>query len=163
MAVWGEPEGWLYEYFDLDEPVETFTGFEPMVDLYRSRLNGRLMPSWSDFDVFDFRGWLGKVNVIDVTQDPLDFKYRIHATEAVDLVKEDFTNKTHRELSDRNSLSEQDMEFYGMVVKERKIARSSGMFPYENIRKRKVTFLEFPLSDDGGETVTQQIEFFFIF
>ena len=159
MTVWGRPEGWLYEYFDLEEPIETFAGFEPMVELYREKRQGRQMPCWSDFDVFDFKGWLGKVNVIDIVHDPIDFKYRIHATAAVEMVKEDFTNKTHREVSDRNALSDADMQFYEMVVREKKIARSTGMFPFENYSKRETIFLELPLSENGGNSVTQQLEF----
>ncbi len=52
---------------------------------------GRLLPEYKDFDVFDFRYVIGHLNVMEVERDPWRFRYRVHSSEAARSVGKDMT------------------------------------------------------------------------
>jgi hypothetical protein len=58
------------------------------------RRRGRPIPARADFDILDFRYILGDLNLLDVLYEPLRFRFRVHATNAVARLGFDLTGKT---------------------------------------------------------------------
>ncbi len=56
MAIWRKFDGWTYENFDRDIEPEDLPGFDDLVRLWQSKRGDRTVPSWSDFDFYDFKG-----------------------------------------------------------------------------------------------------------
>jgi hypothetical protein len=64
--------------------------------LYRdwdSRRGGREFPSRADFDVLDFKYVIGQLALIDVSYDPLRFRFRLHGTGISQRVGYEMTGK----------------------------------------------------------------------
>ena len=64
--------------------------------LYRdwdSRRGGREFPARADFDVLDFKYVIGQLALIDVTYDPLRFRFRLHGTGISQRVGYEMTGK----------------------------------------------------------------------
>jgi hypothetical protein len=149
MAIWKQFEGWTYEYFDRDiEPV-ALPGFEDLVRLWQDRRGDRDVPSWSDFDFYDFKGWHGQISVYDISYDPFDYRCRLSGTEVDRVYGQTRTGATASELAEMKVEPRVTMEFYEMICRQMLISRTTGPL---NIRGRehiRATFVEFPLSDDG--------------
>jgi hypothetical protein len=60
---------------------------------WQKRQRGSLLPGRSEFDVVDFKYILGRLNLVQVHQDPLRFRYRVHGTECARLLGYDMTGK----------------------------------------------------------------------
>jgi hypothetical protein len=58
------------------------------------RRRGRAMPSRTDFDVLDLRYILCDLNLLDVFHEPLRFRFRVHASNAVARLGFDLTGRT---------------------------------------------------------------------
>jgi hypothetical protein len=56
--------------------------------------HGREFPSRADFTPFDLKYILGNLSLIDVTYNPLNFRYRIHATSLGQRMQVEMTNKS---------------------------------------------------------------------
>lgn len=52
------------------------------------------MPARADFDVVDLKYMLGNLNLFDVLREPLRFRFRVHASNAVARLGYDLTGKT---------------------------------------------------------------------
>lgn len=50
---------------------------------WEKRRGERTMPARADFDVIDFKYMLGNLNLLDVLREPLRFRFRVHASNAV--------------------------------------------------------------------------------
>jgi hypothetical protein len=112
------------------------------------RRRGRAMPSRRDFDVLDLTYILGDLNLLDVLNDPLRFRFRVHCTSAVERLGFDLTGKT---VDDYPDPAYRDManEYYAEVVEARapkRVLRD----PY-HFRSRVLRWeaLILPLSADG--------------
>jgi hypothetical protein len=130
MAIWKEFEGWTYEYFDRDIEPAALPGFEDLVRLWQDRRGDRVVPSWSDFDFYDFRGWHGRLGVHEISYDPFDYIFRLSGTET----------RVEHPLS---------MEFYEMTCRQMLIARTSGPVNLKGREHIGIIFVDFPLSHDG--------------
>ena len=157
MTLWKETDDWTYEYFDLDTPAAEFQKFESIVDLWNSKRQGVLLPKRSDFDFYDFKGWLGKINLTTVSYDPFSYTYILFGTHSVDIFGAEHTGKTGAEVDATHGFPEEDTIFYEMTCTHKKISLVSGSFTHEGLGRSKAVFLELPLSEDG-ETVTHTIE-----
>jgi hypothetical protein len=60
---------------------------------WENRRRGRAFPSRADFTPFDLKYVLGNLSLVDVTYDPLQFHYRLHASNMVNRFGTDMTNK----------------------------------------------------------------------
>ena len=63
MGVWKRLPNWTYELFGRDTAAELFGVFEPIVRRWRQKRGERAMPSWADYDFYDFTGWHGRIVV----------------------------------------------------------------------------------------------------
>jgi hypothetical protein len=157
MAVWREFEGWIYEYFDRDIEPEALPGFEDLVRLWRERRGGRVVPSWSDFDFFDFKGWHGRIGVYEISYDPFDYACRLSGTEIDGIFERTMTGTKGSELAETRVEHPLTMEFYEMTCSRMLIARTSGGLNVIGREHVQATFVEFPLSD-GGLRATHTLE-----
>jgi len=119
--------------------------------LYRdwdSRRGGREFPSRADFDVLDFKYVIGQLALIDVSYDPLRFRFRLHGTGISQRVGYEMTGKELDDLPPplvRSSMRRHYSEVVGRRV------------PIVEARERQIRddsivdseALALPLSSDG--------------
>jgi len=146
---YGEIDGWSYEYFDLNSEASDLPGFESLFRLWRDKRQEMSVPSWDDFDFYDFVGWHGRINVLDISHNPFDFRYRIAGSRIEQLYDVSLTNKTAQDLCDYRIEPVQSNEFYRFACENMYISRVKGP---ENSKRRIRSDFEsvfFPLSKDG--------------
>jgi len=61
---------------------------------WEDRLRGREFPARADFTPFDLKYILGNLSLIDVTHEPLNFRYRIHASNLAQRMNKDMTKQS---------------------------------------------------------------------
>jgi hypothetical protein len=113
------------------------------------RRRGRSMPSREDFDVLDLGYILGDLNLLDVLYEPLRFRFRVHATNAVARLGFDLTGKMIDSYPDPG---------YRRIVREHFTAAVQSKAPQRivrdpyRIRDRVLRWegLVLPLSADGS-------------
>ena len=149
MAIWKQIKDWTYEYFDRDIEPAVLPGFEDLVRLWRDKRGDRIVPSWSDFDFYDFKGWHGRLGVQDISYDPFDYTYRLSGTEFDGVFGRTMTRMTGSVLVGMEVDDVGSMEFYEMACRQMLITRVSGPLNLKGREHIQVTFVEFPLSDDG--------------
>jgi hypothetical protein len=149
MAIWREFEGWTFEYFDRDIEPGALPGFEDFFRLWQDRRGGRVVPSWADFDFFDFKGWHSQIGVYQISYDPFDYVCRLSGTKVDEVYERTMTGTKGSELADTRLEYSATMEFYEMTCSEMLIARTAGGINEVGREHVQATFVEFPLSDDG--------------
>lgn len=149
MTIWKEFDGWTYEYFDRDIEPATLPGYEDLVRLWQGKRGDRAVPSWSDFDFYDFKGWHGRLGVQDISYDPFDYTYRLSGIEFDGVFGRTMTGATASVLAEMRVENPLSMEFYEMACRQMLITRVSGPLNLKGREHIQVTFVEFPLSDDG--------------
>ncbi len=157
MAIWKEFQGWTYEYFDRDIEPAVLSGFEDLVRLWQGKRDDRAAPAWSEFDFYDFKGWHGRISVYDVSYDPFDYTCRLSGTVVDGVYDQTMTGVTGSGLTEMSADGPATMEFYEMTCRRMLISRASGPFEKKGGEQVNVTFIEFPLSDDG-QKVTHTLE-----
>jgi hypothetical protein len=68
---------------------------------WRERRGDRLMPARADIDPSEMRWLLGRISLIDVTQNPLRFRYRLFGLALVEEFRQDLTGKALHEMQPR--------------------------------------------------------------
>ncbi len=149
MAIWKDFEGWTYEHFDRDIEPAALPGFEDLVRLWQDRRGDRVVPSWSDFDFYDFKGWHGRLSVYDISYDPFDYTCRLSGTAVDGVFDRTMTGVTGSELAEMNADDPAAMVFYEMTCRRMLISRASGPLNLKGRDPIQATFVELPLSDDG--------------
>ena len=157
MAIWRESEGWTYEHFDRDIEPEDLPGFEDLVRLWQGKRGDRAVPSWSDFDFYDFKGWHGRLSVYDISHDPFDYVCRLSGTELDDAYGRTMTGVSGTELEEMRAGPSASMEFFEIASRQMLITRMLGTLNFKGREHVQVAFVEFPLSDDGLRA-TQTLE-----
>ncbi len=157
MTTWKEFEGWTYEYFDCDIEPSALPGFEDLVRLWQGKRGDRTVPSWSDFDFYDFKGWHSQISVYDISYDPFEYTTGLSGTKVDVAYDQTMTGLTGSELEDMRVEPSASMEFYEMTCRQMLISRQLGLLNFKGREHVKVTFVEFPLSDDGLRA-TQTLE-----
>lgn len=157
MTIWKEFEGWIYEYFDRDIEPAALPGYEDLVRLWQSKRGDRVVPSRSDFDFYDFKGWHGRLSVYDISYDPFDYTWRLSGTEVDVAYDQTLTGVTGSDLAEMRVEHPATMEFYEMTCRQMLISRQLGSLNFKGREHIQVTFVEFPLSDDGLRA-TQTLE-----
>ena len=149
MTIWKVFEDWTYECFDRDiEPV-ALPGFEDFVRLLQDRRGDRVVPSWSDFDFYDFKGWHSRLGVYDISYDPFDYTCRLSGTKVDEAFGQTMTGTTGSELTESRVELPVTLEFYEMTCRQMLIARNSGPLNLRGREHVQAVFVAFPLSDDG--------------
>ncbi len=84
------------EFFNLprDTPAARFGPLSGIVEIWRGKWRGDLMPAWKDFDFYDFVGWHGLIYVDEVlTRRPLEMRCRLWGSRLADLLGHDETGQ----------------------------------------------------------------------
>ncbi len=149
MAIWKEFEGWTYEHFDRDVEPAALPGFEDLVRLWQDRRGDRVVPSWSDFDFYDFKGWHGRLSLYEISYDPFDYTCQLSGTEVDEVLGLTITGLKGTDLAEMRVEDLATMEFEEMTCRQMLIARISGPLNLKGREHIQATFVEFPLSDDG--------------
>ncbi len=149
MTIWREFEGWTFEYLDRDIQPEALPGFEGLVRLWQNKRGDRIVPAWSDFDFYDFKGWHERISVYEISYDPFDFFCRLSGTLIDEVFDRAMTGARGSELTKMRVEQPITSEFYEMTCRQMLIARTSAPVNLMGRQHVQVTFVEFPLSDDG--------------
>ncbi len=149
MAIWSEFEGWTYEYLDRDIEPGALPGFEDLVRLWQDKRGDRVVPSWSDFDFFDFKGWHSRIGVYEISYDPFDYICRLSGTDVDKVYEQTMTGTKGSELAEMRVEYPVTMEFYEMTCRQMLISRTSGPVNLTGREHIQATFVDLPLSDDG--------------
>lgn len=115
---------------------------------WKSRRGKFRMPARSDLDPLEIPSLLSHLYLVDVSHDPLDFRYRLLGTE---IVKRSCADYTGRHLSDlpHQKVPSQIWSLYRKVVMES--VPITALIPYLKVPGRFVEVLSAPLSSDGRE------------
>ena len=119
-----------------------------VMELWRERRGSRVAPCRRDFDPWDLKPVLPMILLVDVLQDPLDFRYRLSGTKVRDIHGMELTGHRVRDLMPR-LYAEKVWQDYSELV-ERKAPQ---LCEIEYINrfdlKRCFKVLRLPLSSDG--------------
>ncbi len=149
MTVWKKVDSWLYETFERDIDPEALSEFEDLVRLWQDKRGDRPVPAWADFDFHDFKGWHGRISLADVMYDPFNIRYRLVGLQMAERFGKDYTGKLYTEMVAEGMDPFDDFMFYEMTSRKMLISRLSGDLRWAGQKHVTVTFVEFPLSDDG--------------
>ena len=157
MSVWNTVGDWTFSYFEPDIDPASMPGFETLVRLWQGKRGGRRVPSWSDFDFYDFNGWHGSLSVYDIGYDPFSWTSRLSGTKVDTLFQRSMQGLTRSDMKTMAVDYDPADAFYQMTCSNLLIAHTQGPL---NVRGReflRVEFLELPCSD-GGDRATHTIE-----
>ena len=147
MAIWKHFPTWTYELFGLETAAETFGGFAPLVRQWNEKRGDRVMPAWSDYDFYDFKGWHGFVAVQEILKEPFDLKCRLWGSKLTDILGADNTGKCYSEMGP--TYTDNDRGYLAEVCRNPSIGRSHGTLEWLKMGHRSVAFIDLPLSSDG--------------
>lgn len=149
MVLWKVHDGWKYEFFEPDIDPATIPEFESLLKVWQSKRAGRRVPSWADFDFYDFKGWHGWICIYDVVYDPFDYSVRLSGTRIDELYgfpTKGYDRKRMNEVYAETALRD---EFDEMNCRHLTIACITGPLNVEGKTYNRVSYLELPLSNDG--------------
>ncbi len=148
MAVWKRVANWTYEVFDCNTPAERFGEFESFVGLWHAKRGDRELPSWADFDFYDFKGWHGAIAVQDVISEPFNLRCRLWGSKLTDILGSDNTGKLYSELG--AGFTENDMAYLTELCRSGSIGMSHGQLDWLQKGHKAAAFIDLPLSNDGS-------------
>lgn len=117
---------------------------------WQSRRNGRSMPSRADIDPLDIPRLLPFVVLVDVLENPRDYRYRLVGTDVAQSTGLDFTGTL---LSESTPAKVFDRIFadYDHVVDERRPVYSEDRVAWQQRDYLRYKRIALPLSDDGEQ------------
>ena len=113
---------------------------------WEERRRDRSMPSRADIDPLDIPDLLPQVFLVNVSRDPLEFRYRLLGTQIVRHSAADYTGKSLHDLPEQCPPS-RIWSLFQRVVEE--CRPFSARVPYIYVPGKFVEMLATPLSDDG--------------
>ena len=136
-----------------DEPVPAIEAplLKQLYADWQARRLGRSMPAREDFDPLDLRYVLGKLLLIDVLQQPLQFRFRLVGSDLVQRSGVDLTGKTLDDYPDPEYREFMRRRYTAAVVGRHPLSSIQTRLVVDN-RIRRCEALLLPLAGDG-ETV----------
>jgi hypothetical protein len=83
---------------ELDIDCKRYPDIDRILAYWRTKKGDRAFPSRADIDPLDFRRELPRVMMVEVSYDPLEFRYRVAGTGLFAMHGQDLTGKLAREL-----------------------------------------------------------------
>jgi hypothetical protein len=83
---------------ELDIDCKRYPEIDRILEYWRSKKGERAFPSRADIDPLEFRRELPRVMMVDITRDPLEFRYRVAGTGLFAMHGKELTGKLAREL-----------------------------------------------------------------
>ncbi len=157
MALWKQYDRWTYQYFDADVEAGALPAFSTLIDVWHTQKKGKVLPSWADFDFYDFTEWLGLISVFEISTDPFDWRVRLSGTIVDELYGRNITGCTMDDLYEAALVTGEAKTFYLFNIENKYIGHTKGPLNMKGRDYASVEFLELPCSDDG-KTVTHTIE-----
>ena len=115
---------------------------------WQGKLSGRRMPSRKDLEPTEIPDLLANIVLVDVSHDPLDFKYRLIGTAIVERIAFDYTGKRFSEIAHQQPGSKV-WETAARICEERAPLTSDIPYVGPDQWVRGYRDLYLPLSDDG--------------
>lgn len=84
---------WNYRRCPLTSDPEDFGPFKNVVELWKSKWQEDILPARRDFDVLEFRKWLGKIAIVRLDTNPFEVRFVLWGTELTEWWGVDYTNK----------------------------------------------------------------------
>jgi len=75
MTLWDNLQGFEFHYFEPLEENPILEPFDSLVSVWRSKIDGRRIPKWSDFDFMDFRGWHSRLAIQEIFYNPFSYRF----------------------------------------------------------------------------------------
>ena len=122
--------------------------------LWQSRApgDGRL-PGRGDFDVFDFKEWMGRIFIARIERAPFNLRFTLWGTQLTEWWGVDYTNKTLGSVSDDpQALQAVELAYFREMDREPFIGVACGVLDQYQRAFIKVIGLDLPLIDDGNLT-----------
>ena len=124
---------------------------ERLLSLYRywsDKRRGRSMPARADLQVPELRLWLGFLILVEVSHDPLDFRYRVFGTQIAQAIGIDLTGESISQYPD--GVDELRQGYEDAVERKSPVYQVHEMTGFKGAYRHHRILL--PLSDDD-ETV----------
>ena len=112
------------------------------------RRRDRIMPARKDFDILDLWYAIGDLNLLEVLEEPLRFRYRVHGSSPVGRLDLDLTGKTTDDLPDP-VYRDMVRRSYNEVVETKAPKRITRDPYYLRTRPARWEAVILPLSSDG--------------
>ena len=143
---------WRYAMCPLKTDAYRLGPFRDLVALYQDRAGpDRLLPQRDDFNMEDFKDWLGRIFIARVERAPFNPRFTLWGTQLVEWWQVDYTNKTLGSLSLNPSLWEfSEIRYFERMDQAPFIGISSGKLTQHNRSHIKVMAVDLPLSEGNG-------------
>lgn len=142
-------DDWRHYFYALDEFGAVDESWSDFVRLWNSKRHGNRLPAWSDFDMFDFKPWLGFIAVHQIMRNPFDTWTRLWGTQLTELYGEDRTGMTLSRSQVDWCVTLKDWEFWTRVAKEPCIGRSEGNIYWKARDHIYLSRIFLPFGEDG--------------
>lgn len=142
---------WRYGLCPLDAEAGRFGPFADLVALWRARVPvGGMLPARADFDVFDFRDWLGRIFIARVEREPFALRFALWGTVLTQWWGVDYTGKTLGEQSNAPDLWDMvELEYFKHMDTAPFIGIAGGYLDQHDRSHIKVYGVDLPLGADG--------------
>jgi len=117
---------------------------------WQSKLGGRSMPARKDIEPTEIPDLLANIVLVDVSHDPLDFRYRLIGTAIVERIAFDYTGKRFTDL-DHQQPGSRVWDTAARLCSERAPLVSDIPYVGPDQWVRGYRDLYLPLSDDGEQ------------
>lgn len=108
------------------------------------------MPGRSDFDVFDFKDWLGRIFIARVEREPFNLRFTLWGTQLTEWWGVDYTNKSLGSVSnDPQALQAVELAYFEEMDRAPFIGLACGLLDQYDRSFIKVIGLDLPLLDGG--------------
>ena len=145
---------WRYAKCDRHAAPARFGPFAGLVGLWQERAPGEdRLPGRQDFDVFDFKEWLGRIFIARIEREPFNLRFSLWGTQLTEWWGIDYTHKTLGSASnDPQSLQAVELAYFQEMDREPFIGVACGVLDQYERSFIKVIGLDLPLLDDGNLT-----------
>ena len=141
---------WRYGHCALDASPEAFGPFEDLVSLWQSKRRGRSFPARADFDVTEFKPWLGRIAIANLETDPFNVRFVLWGTQLAEWWGADYTNKSLGDLAKNPELfKEVEGQYFLDMKTDPFIGMIEGQLERHYERYRKLMGVDLPLGSDG--------------
>lgn len=141
---------WRYGRCPLDANPEDFGPFRDLVLLWQSKRQGRLLPTRADFQVADFKPWLGRIAIANLETDPFNVRFVLWGSDLATWWDADYTNKCLGDLATRPELfKEIEGRYFLGMQKDPFIGLVEGQLEQQYQRYRKLMGVDLPLGTNG--------------
>ncbi|MGO1117931.1 hypothetical protein ACTL6U_04470 [Rhodovibrionaceae bacterium A322] len=135
-----------FSYYELPpslegQPVE----FQQVSELWQSKYENGIFPSWDAFDFYDFKGLHGWITLSEITFDPTDVCYRLFGSKITEVLGEDLTGKRYSETGPNVFHWQGDLDYFAHNFEKKTIGYAIGDFERVGYAWTKAAFLDIPL------------------